>query len=165
GRPGIALARLYLRVSRPADALAALDKLHGQPGEDPPLRDAIARYLAPEAQPIDAVTVAAAFARDPASRVVGERICMDAAKRFPQAVEPQLCIGELSIQLDQITIAIRAFEKAIAVAPDKREAWENLARLHQMRLAQPVGDERTDELEKALARVETFHAEAEKRFP
>src|SRR5204862_46688 len=35
----------------------------------------------------------------------------------------------------------------------------------QARLAQLVGDERTDELEKALARVETFHAEAQKRFP
>src|SRR5207249_3717387 len=69
------------------------------------------------------------------------------------------------VDLAQITVAIRAFEKAIAIAPDQRKAWEDLARLHQVRMAQLVGDERTDELEKGLEKVEAFHAEARKRFP
>ena len=164
-RTGIDLARMYLRVSRPDAALAALQKLSGQPGDDPALRDAIARYLAPEAKPLDAVTVAAAFARDPGSRVVSERICIDAAKRFPNAVEPQLCVGELALQLEQITIAIRAFEQAQRIAPDKRESWEALARLHQLRLQQLVGDERADQLEAELRKVEELHTDAQKRFP
>jgi tetratricopeptide (TPR) repeat protein len=163
-RTGVDLARLYLRVSRPEAALEALRKLGGQPGDDPQLRESIERYLSTEARPLDAIAVAAQFARDPANRAVGERVCIDAAHRFPAAAEPQLCVGEVAMQLEQVTVAIQAFERAVAISPDKREAWEALARLHQARLFQLVGDERTDELEAYMKKVEAFHAEARKRF-
>ena len=165
-RTGLDLTRLYLRVSRPDEALAALRKLSGQPGDDPQLRDALERYLSPAARPMEAVTIAATtLAREPAAQGVGDRLCADAARRFPDAVEPQLCIAELARRRDRLTVAIRAYETVIRLAPDKRDTWENLARLRQQRLAQLVGEERSDALEGELKEVEAFHARAALRFP
>lgn len=164
-RTGLDLARLYLRVGQPEKALAALDQLAGQPGEEPKLREALRRYLAPDATVADALALAVQFIRNPRDRAIGERICQAAARRFPDAAEPALCVGELAIKRQQLVVAIRSFERAVAQNPDDRDAWETLARLHQARLAELVGDERTAELPDALHRAEAFHESARKRFP
>lgn len=161
----VALTRLYLRVSEPDKAQAALARLTNQPGDDPGLREALERALSSSARPMDAVSLASRLSREAPHHGVGLRICRDAARRFPSSAEPQLCIGELAIKLDQLVLAIFAFERAVELSPDKRDAWEALARLRQARLSQLAGDERTDLLESELSRVEALHAEVRRRFP
>lgn len=164
-RTGLDLARLYLRVAHPEKALAALDQLVGQPGEEPKLREALRRYLAPDATVADALALAVQFIRNPRDRSLAEGICRATARRFPNAAEPALCVGELAIKREQLVVAIQAFQRAATLNPDDHDTWETLARLHQARLAQLVGDERTTELPDELRKVEAFHEAAHKRFP
>ncbi len=159
------LARLYLRLSQPDEALAAMRKLDGLPGDVPRLRELLERYLSAAAKPVDAVAIAAMFFRDPNDRPVAQRVCEDAARRFPQAVEPLLCVGDVAEQRELFVRAIGAFEAALERDPARRETWEALARLRQKRLMQLVSDEKTGELEAELRRVERLHDDATKRFP
>jgi len=115
------------------------------------------------------VALAQQFVREGRSdEDVGLRVCRDAAVRFPKAAEPRLCVGVFALQRDQLVVALRAFEDAVKLDPERGEAWEALAKLYQARLAQVVaGDETVNvaEMEKQLARVEKFHADAQRRFP
>jgi tetratricopeptide (TPR) repeat protein len=160
------IARLYLRISQPKQALDNLSKL---PGEgDPKLKTLLTRHLSDKAMPGDVIELAKYFAgqgRD--DRDVSARICRDAARRFPAAPEPRLCAGELAFTLDQLMVALRNFEEAVRLEPGRHEAWVALAKLYQKRLFQLVSDENLNvsELEKQLAKVETFYADAQKRFP
>jgi tetratricopeptide (TPR) repeat protein len=162
------LARLYLRISQPRQALEALNKL---PGEgDAKLKALLVKHVSDAALPGDDIELAKYFA-GPANarddRDVAARICRDAARRFPAAPEPRLCAGELAFTLDQLMVALHNFEEAVRLEPGRRDAWEALAKLYQKRLYQLVSDEnlKVAELEKALGRVESFYGEAQKRFP
>jgi len=169
-RTGVAYetARLYLRVSRLEEAAARVKKLEGQPGDDAQVRALVERLASKEAQPKDAVAVAqllTAQGRDDVD--VALRVCRDAAARFPQAPEPRMCAGVLALRLDQLVVALKNFEDAVRLDPDRLESWESLAHVYQARLAQVVSDENLNvaELDKQLARVERFYADAQKRFP
>lgn len=166
--PSYELARLYLRVSRPDEALAHLKRLAGSPGDDPQVRTLVEKYAAPAAQPGDAVLLANLFAqpgRD--DRDVSVRICKDASRRFPKAPEPRLCTGKFAITQNQLVVALKSFEEAVDLDPSRYETWEALAKLYQARLFQVVNDEnlKVADLEKELRRVETFHTDAQRRFP
>jgi tetratricopeptide (TPR) repeat protein len=171
GRPSASynLARLYLRISRPADALAQLRKL-GPGGDDPQLRTLLEKLNAPTAQPGDAVALAMLFAQQGGREDVdvAERICRDGARRFASALEPRLCAGQLALSLDRLVVALHEFEDAVRLDPSRREAWESLAKLYQLRLSQIANSDENlnvDELEAQLHRVEEFHAKAAQRFP
>src|SRR5262249_40333493 len=69
------LARLYLRVSQPEQARAAVARLAGQPGDDPGLRDALDHLLSSGARPMDAVGLAQLLSREAVNRPVGARVC------------------------------------------------------------------------------------------
>lgn len=163
-RAGYDLARLYLRAAAPDRAMAALAGLAGQIGDQPGLREALERAQSPSAQPADVVALAELLTHDGNDRALGVRICRDGARRFPGAAEPLLCVGALA-QAEQVPLAIDAFTRALRLQPERRESWESLALLHQIHLQQLVGDERTDQLEAELVRVEALHGEARKRFP
>lgn len=171
-RPGPAynLVRLYFRISRPEEAARLIRKLAGQPGDEPPLRALVEKLVSSAAAPGDVVSLAMAFTqhgRD--DRDVAERVCRDAAERFKSAPQPRLCAGELALSMEppQLGIALVNFEAAIKLDPSKREAWEALGRLYQLRLAQLASDENLNvsALEVQLKKVETFQSEAHKRFP
>jgi tetratricopeptide (TPR) repeat protein len=157
--PVFAVTRLYLRASRPAEALAHMEHA----GATGPLHDALARWTAKDAKPADAIGLAGAFfEREPA---VAERVCRDAARRFPSAIEPRLCLGDVATRRGEVGLAIASFEKALARDPSRRDGWEALARLRQERLSLLVGEERLTAIPAELERVEKLHAEAAKRFP
>ncbi|HEY7954790.1 MAG TPA: hypothetical protein VII38_05820 [Polyangia bacterium] len=169
-RAGVAyeLARLYLRISDLQAAKTQLDKLAGQPGDDPALRALVDKVAGASSQPADFIGLAEKFAeqgRD--DRDVSLRICRDAARRFPQAPEPRLWAGKFALSLEQLGVALQNFEAAVRLDPTRFDGWESLAKLYQVRLFQLASDENLNvsALEAQLARVQTFHAEAEKRFP
>lgn len=161
---GYDVARLYLRISRPDQALEQVKKLNG----DEQLRTLLEKLTAPTAQATDAVAVAIYLTQQGRDdRDVAVRVCRDAARRFPNAPEPRVYAGQLALSLDQLVVALKNFEEAVRLEPGRRDAWEALAKLYQLRLLQLVSsdDLNIDELEKQLHRVEAFHAEAAKRFP
>ncbi len=158
--------RLYLRVSRPADAMASLAKLPAS-GEVTQIESIITKLGAPSAQPTDAVAVAQLLAQPGhGDEDVALRVCLDAGTRFPNAPEPRLCAGKLALGLRRIALAAREFERALTIDPTRKEAWEALAIAYQARLGEEVSDPNVDlsALDHELDHLEQFHAEAAKRF-
>ncbi|HEX2568084.1 MAG TPA: hypothetical protein VH877_00910 [Polyangia bacterium] len=158
------LAALYLRVSDLNGAAEAVRKLGGRDEDDEELRNLIAGYAGAQGTPRQAFELAQQMLRTQDLNVSG-RICRDATRRFPTAVEPWLCLGTIAEQQGRVLVALRAFEELWRRTPDRREVWEELAKLHEFRLFQLASGSRLDELLTELQRVETFHARARERFP
>jgi tetratricopeptide (TPR) repeat protein len=167
------LMRLYLRVSDPERGLVEVGRLKPplSPGDEQ-VRDAIEKYVTPKANAGDALRVATLLAQPGHEDAeVAERVCLDAARRFPKAPEPHLCAGQLASLRDQLVVALHQFEAARQLQPSNREIWQQLARLFQQRLFQLVNSNSGDDgvnlttLAPRLAEVEGFHAAAAKQFP
>ncbi|MGZ3441374.1 MAG: hypothetical protein ACXVDD_17765, partial [Polyangia bacterium] len=157
-RPSTAydLARLYLRISKPDEAVAKLKALKTpQPGDEQ-IRLLIERYASKQATPSDAINIAGLLAQGHDDADVAQRVCIDATARFPQAPDPHLCAGEVAMVRDQFVVAMREFEAARQLQPGNRKIWEQLARLWQQRLFLLVSDENLDvaQMEPQLKKVE-----------
>jgi tetratricopeptide (TPR) repeat protein len=168
-RPSTAydLARLYLRVSKPDEAVVKLAAIKTpQPGDEQ-IKKLIERWAGKQATPSDAINVAGLLAQGHDDADVAERVCVDATARFPQAPEPHLCAGQIAYARDQLVVAMREFEDARLLQPSSKEIWQQLARLWQQRLFLVTSNENLDvsQIEPQLKRVEAFHAAAAKQFP
>jgi tetratricopeptide (TPR) repeat protein len=168
-RPSTAydLARLYLRIDKPDEAVAkmALIKTPG-PGDEQ-IRTLIAHWASKQATPSDAINVAGLLAQGHDDADVAERVCVDASARFPQAAEPHLCAGQIAMARDRLVVAMREFEAARQLQPTNREIWQQLARLWEQRLFAVVGNENPDfsQVKPLLEKVQAFHDAAAKQFP
>lgn len=158
------LAALYLRISDATGAAAALAKLSGREDADEELRNLVAGYAGTQATPRQAFELAQQMLRTQDLNVPAQ-VCRDAARRFPAAVEPWLCLGTIAEQQGRVLVALRAFEELWRRTPERREVWEELAKLHEFHLFQLASGSRLDELVAELQRVEMFHARARERFP
>jgi tetratricopeptide (TPR) repeat protein len=168
-RPSTAydLARLYLRISRPDDAVAKMKLIKTpQPGDEQ-IRLLIEKWAGKQATPPDAINVAGLLAQGHDDADVAQRVCVDATARFPSAPEPHLCAGEIAFARDQLVVSMREFEAARQAQPGNRQIWERLARLWQQRLFALVNGENPDlsQVDPQLKKVEAFHAAAQKQFP
>lgn len=108
--PHLELARIYLTLQKPTDALASVDQaLRIQPGlvEAGLLRGEI---LSAQGQVVQA-----------------ERAYIQLAKRHPKIASPRLHLGMLYQQLGQKEEAIDAYRAAIAIDPQLALAYNNLA--------------------------------------
>ena len=169
------IVRLYLRVSDPGKAaseMAAMRASGKLRGDEKSFAQLVEKAAARDAVGTDWVALAMSVVRQSRERNGDDRdvalqVCRDAEARFPKAVEPGLCAGQLALSMEQLGTAQRAFEAVRAIDPARREAWEALAHIYESRLFQVVTEEDLDVsgLPEALARVEAFHAEATKRFP
>ena len=167
-RPSTAydLARLYLRISKPDEAVVKLAAIKTpQPGDDQ-IKTLIQHWAGKQATPPDAINVAGLLAQGHDDADVAERVCVDAAARFPQAAEPHLCAGQIAMARDQLVVAMREFEAARQLQPASKEIWQQLARLWQARLFAVASNENLDvsQLEPQLKKVEAFHEAAAKQF-
>jgi tetratricopeptide (TPR) repeat protein len=163
------LARLYLRISQPEllPPLAAKLLVSSDEGS---ILTLISRATGPESTPEELLKLAQLFSREgarEADRELGLRLCRDGARRFPKAVEPLLCVGEFAAEGGQMGLALRAFEEARTLDPNRPEVWESLIRLSLARLAQIVTDEhiRLDQMEQQVRKLEEALGEAKRRFP
>ena len=169
------LARLFLRVSDPIRArkeLLVLKEKATLRGDENDLLALLEKVNAKEARATDSVDLSMFVVRQSRERGVDDRdvalrICRDAEPGFPQALEPRLCSGQLALSMEQLVVAMHSFEAVRTIDPARRESWDALARIYQARLFQLVTEENLDVsgLPAELARLETFHAEAQKRFP
>jgi tetratricopeptide (TPR) repeat protein len=171
--PAFKVARLYLRVSRPREAVQEIKQLSRLSGEEGRLLDVLEETLAapvdknPDAESskmLEAVKLALGIAQNPEDADVSLQICRDVARRAPQLAPAELCVGELATALDRKGLALRAFERARTLAPTDRQIWEKLGLLYVERLSDLVSDERTTELQGALAEVEAFYDRMRKQF-
>jgi tetratricopeptide (TPR) repeat protein len=160
------LSRLYLRVSRPELAVAALQKLKQPHAGDEQIRALVNRYAGPKAVPDDAINAAKLFAQGTSDLDVAERICTDSARRFMQSPEPHRCAGQIAMMRERPGVAMRELEAARQLEPTNRDVWQDLARLWERRLFALGADENlnVNALEPMLKKVEAFHAEAQKQF-
>lgn len=164
------LMRLYLRISRPDEAVSALNQIKAPQQSDEQIRQLVDRYAGKQATPGDAINVAMLLANPQLGHEdadVAETVCTDASHRFPQAPEPHLCAGQIAMARDRLVVAMREFEAARQLQPTNRDIWQQLAKLWERRLVNLVSDENLDvaQLEAQLQKVEAFHAAAAKQFP
>lgn len=172
--PAFKLARLYLRCSRPGDAVAAIEKLPRLTGEEGKLLDLLKETLASTPNPksadepdrmMGAIKLALALSQNVEDAEVSLQICRDVAKRTPALTPAYLCIGELATALERKGMAVRALEQARTQAPGERAVWEMLGKLYVERLSELVSAERTQELSTALSQIEAYYQRMRKEFP
>lgn len=171
GATAFRLARLYLRVSQPKEALAAIEKIGKLSSEESKLADLLRLTLASgddqlsDEQLMAAVKLALGLAQNADDIDVSLQVCRDVAKRAKDFVPASVCIGELAAVQERKGLAIRAFERAKALAPTDRMVWEKLGLLYVERLSDLVTEERTAEMEGALAEIEAYYVRMKQQFP
>lgn len=171
GATAFKLARLFLRVSQPKEAVAEIDRLSKRSSEETRLGDLIRETLASPAEPLSddqlaaAVKLAIGLAQNPDDIDVSLQVCRDVAKRAPNFVGAAVCIGELAAVQDRKGLAVKALERAKVLSPTDRTVWEKLGLLYVERLSDLVSEERTTEMESALAEIETYYGNMKKQFP
>jgi tetratricopeptide (TPR) repeat protein len=170
--PAFKIGRVYLRASRPQEAVAAIKQLGRLSAEDAKLlellEDTVGRPPGPGDEGdklLPAVKLAMGLAQNPEDAEVSLQLCRDVAQRAPKLVNAQMCVGELSLALDRKGLALRSFERARALTPSDRGVWDVLGRLYVDRLSDLVSDERVADLEGGLAQVEGFYQSMRKQFP
>ncbi len=165
------IARLYLRVSMPKEALAEIEKLGKLSTEETRLLDLLRDTLAnPSPQLTDeqlssAIKLAIGLAQNPEDIEVSLQVCRDVLVRAPQFVNAAVCIGELAAAMERKGLAVRAFERAKALSKADRSIWEKLGLLYVERLSDLVSEERTTEMEAALREIESYYASMKQQFP
>lgn len=171
GATAFRLARLYLRVSQPKEALAAIDKIGKLGSDEAKLADLLRETLASpneqlsDEQLLAAVKLALGLAQNADDIDVSLQVCRDVAARAKDFVPASVCIGELAAVQERKGLAIRAFERAQALAPTDRMVWEKLGLLYVERLSELVSEERTAEMEGALAEIEAYYVRMKQQFP
>jgi len=173
--PAFKVARVYLRASRPQEAVAAIRQLEQSArlsAEDAKLvellESTVGRPPSPSEDPerlLPAIKLAMSLAQNPEDAEVSLQLCRDVAARAPKLVAAQMCVGELALALERKGLALRAFERARALSPGERGVWDMVGRLYVDRLSDLVAGERTADLEAALAQAETFYQTMRKQFP
>lgn len=171
GTTAFKLARLYLRVSQPTEALVEMDKLGKLSSEESRMADLIRDTLANPNQQLSedqlnaAIRLALGLAQNADDVDVSLQVCRDVAKRAPAFVPAAVCIGELAAVQDRKGLAVRAFERARTLSPTDRAIWEKLGLLYVERLSELVSEERTAEMEGALAEIEAYYGRMKQQFP
>lgn len=170
--PAYKVARAYLRASRPQDAVVAIKSLGRLTAEDAKLLEVLEATVGRPPSAADggdrmlpAIKLAMSLAQNPEDAEASLQICRDVAARAPNLVAAHMCTGELAIALERKGLALRAFERARVLAPGERAVWEMVGRLYVDRLSDLVVDERTGDLDGALAQVEAFYQDMRRQFP
>jgi tetratricopeptide (TPR) repeat protein len=161
-RTGFKIARIYLHVDRPQQALKHLKEVSTEPNQDEELIQLLSRATAASATASDHLRLAGYF--EERDRRIALRICRASRERFHDRAETYGCTGRLAAALDLNYTAMVNLERATQLAPGKRSYAELLARSYQQRLKSMIWDEKIGQAQKELSRIATFYREAEKRF-
>jgi tetratricopeptide (TPR) repeat protein len=95
---------------------------------------------------------------------VALRICQLAKRRAPDRPEVYWCVGRIAALLDRPTLGIVNLEHAVRLVPESRRYAEALAQLYQRRLFNLIGDEKLDEAQRELRRIERFYQRSKAHF-
>jgi tetratricopeptide (TPR) repeat protein len=169
---GFKVARMFLLVDRMGEALKRLQEVATDRSPDEELGVLLEKATAKSAGAKELVALADYFAQrdqrreDPArrNREVALRVCRTAQRRFPQNAEAYWCVGRLAATLRRTQLAVLSLEQAVSLKPGNREYVEQLAQQYQRRLFRLIGDEKLDEAERELRRIEKFYKTSNSQF-
>jgi tetratricopeptide (TPR) repeat protein len=175
-RTGFNLARLYLRIDRPEQALQALKAGANQPGEDPDLMQALEKALAPDATAQEWLAVARRMGISAAQRQnqvpergadldASLRVCRRVMDRYPREIMGYLCAGEMAFHSGRRGLAVRVFEAAQTLDPARREPYDALSILYYQRFRGRLSEEMLADAKTEVANLEKLHAEVKRRWP
>ena len=165
GRTGSRVARLYLRVGRPKEALRKLKALPVRSNVDRMLRAVLKRLTSTGAKVEDYLQLVQLYAKDdPQNQDVALAICRAARRRFPDLAAAHLCIAQYARAMDRPRLALRSMQEAMRREPNSRIYANSLARQYQEYLQKMALQERLGEAGKLLQQVETYYQRMEKKF-
>lgn len=152
------IVRVLARAGRIDEAPAALASVHGI-GDDARLRRELEGALRGD-DALGWVRLAAAFRGEDGDLHAALALCREAIRRHPQQAAGYLAAGDTARALDSIPLAIRFYERGLALDPDHQEASSHLAGLYEYRVADLAFHDRPQAAKAALAELERFHARA-----
>jgi len=125
---------------------------------DPHLAGLLGHALESRVGPAPLISLAEALA--PKWPHAAQRLCRQAAERFPHSAHPHFCLGTLALAQKRTLLAIRHFSRAIRVNPGYREAWERFAGAYLDRLISLLTQERLDQVRAEVKFLEAVHRAA-----
>lgn len=158
---GYSIARLYVWVDKPEEALERLPDISSEQRDDL-LRRLLQRAVKEPTNLEATLELAAIFERrDP---LVALRVCRRASEHHPERAEAHACLGRLAAKLDRTALAVRGFSSAYRLEPSSHRHAERLAAQYQNQLFQLIEEEQLEAAERSLVRIERFYREAEQRL-
>jgi tetratricopeptide (TPR) repeat protein len=159
---GYRVARMYLWVDRPEEALGHLREFSEDGQRESELRHLLEQAVSPSANVKDQTRLAEHF--EDRDRDTALRICQAATERYPEQAAAYECVGRVAAALDKTHLAVASLERAVHLAPEQVALSEALAKQYQRRLFDMIGDERLEDATRLLERIEVFYRQAETRF-
>lgn len=161
------MARLLVRAGRFDDARRAVDAVHGI-GESPPLRAALAGALDADADARAWMSLATAFVSDKeedSDLDAAFAVCAEGVRRFPDFPMLARMASAIARERSELPLAIAYAERAYRADPTNRDVADDLAELYEARVTRLALSERPVAATRALAALERFHRDAQRRWP
>lgn len=158
---GYNLARLYLWVDQPYEALQRLRTLPRNDRNDT-LRGLLERAVAPSANVDDLLRLAEEFEEHHTR--VALRICQRASERFAAQARAHICVGRLAARAGNTLRAVSAYEQAHKLEPTSVKTSEALATQYERRIFLLVDSQQLPAARRRLQQLERFHQDAKKRL-
>ncbi len=157
---------ILARANRLDEVPAALAPIKGI-GDDGELRLAVQTALSEDAGPKEWIDLAGQFQSGDSDRRDLETtlaIVREGLRRHPRSVALHTAAGLTARAGNNLPLAIDHFERALALAPDSRDAAEQLSELYRVQIGQLVFAHRPRAAVAALRAAADFHASAAQRW-
>lgn len=161
-RTGYKVARMYLLVDRPQEALKRLEEIITESNNQEEQLHLLLKRGASSSADVESVIRLAEYFEE-RDREVALRICAAAKKHFSQDASIFWCVGRMAADLKRTYMAVINLERAVQLSPDKHVYAEKLAQQYQHRLFQMIGDEKLLSAQKELKKIEGFYKRTAQR--
>lgn len=160
------IVRVYAKAGRLAESTKVVSTVRGI-GDDRALRALLSltverRGTAPEWIELIESFLGARDRNDPKAALA---VAKEASKRFPKDASVVAAAASVAQRMGNTPLAIRYFERALALDPDRRVAAERLADLYQDRINDLLDGERPVAALRRLEQLEAFHARVRAKWP
>jgi tetratricopeptide (TPR) repeat protein len=157
---GYNLARLYLWVDRPYEALKRLRTLPKSDRNDA-LIGLLEKVVSPSTNVDDHLRLAEEF--DEHHPRIALRVCQAASRRFPKQARAFTCVGRLAARTRATLLAVAAYEQAHRLEPASRKLAEALAKQYARRVFLLIDSEQLPVARRRLAELEGYHQRVAQR--
>ncbi|PID38003.1 MAG: hypothetical protein CSA24_00700 [Deltaproteobacteria bacterium] len=157
---GYNLARLYLWVDRPYEALKRLRTLPKSDRNDA-LIGLLEKVVSPSTNVDDHLRLAEEFEEHHPR--IALRVCQAASRRFPKQARAFTCVGRLAARTQATLLSVAAYEQAHHLEPGSRKLAEALAKQYARRVFLLIDSEQLDAARKRLEELEGYHRRVAKR--
>ncbi len=159
------IIRAYARMGRLHEATEIVDKLKGQTGDEPELREALHAALAPDAAGKAWIALAGRIL-DPRRQQAEDfqyiqRVCEVGVHRAPKQVEPWQCVIEAAQRQRKDGLYRRLLEEYAPIAPKDDDVPQRLASVYMSQMSDELQAERIDAAHADLAKLEAFIGKAQ----